>query len=303
MSWSEADQPACNQRTGAVALVIEPRSRDLGGFSVRRVLPSRERKMVGPFIFFDEMGPADFAPGEGINVRPHPHIGLATVTYLFEGEIVHRDSLGFVQAIKPGAVNLMTAGRGIVHSERTRPALLASGQKLHGIQTWMALPLEFELTEPAFEHYAAASLPRFSGPGISGTVIIGSAYGQKSPVATFAETVYLDIGLQAGAEWELPSGVEELAVYVVSGRAAIDDCVIERATLGVLTAGHAASVHAIEAARIVVAGGAHLGDREIWWNFVASTTERIEHAKRDWKAGRFGRVPDDDEFIPLPKDA
>jgi redox-sensitive bicupin YhaK (pirin superfamily) len=303
MSWREAAAPECRRRTGTIDLVIEPRSRDLGGFSVRRVLPSGERKMVGPFIFFDEMGPADFPPGEGINVRPHPHIGLATVTYLFEGEILHRDSLGFVQPIRPGAINLMTAGRGIVHSERTPPALLAAGQKLHGIQIWMALPQSLEEIDASFEHYAADRLPVFEAPGAHGTVIIGSAYGFSSPVRTHAETLYLHIDAEAGASIALPQGVPELGVYVVQGEVVVDGFRLRAHTMGVLHGGMTGTIEATSGARLIVAGGEHLGDREIWWNFVSSSRARIEEAKSQWRQAAFDPVPGDDEFIPLPDES
>ena len=300
MSWLEASDPACRRRRGAVDLVIEPAAKDLGGFSVRRVLPSSDRKMVGPFVFFDEMGPADFPPGEGINVRPHPHIGLATVTYLFQGEMLHRDSLGYVQPIRPGAVNLMTAGRGIVHSERTDPKLQASGQHLHGIQIWMALPAALEETDPAFVHYSAEALPRFSRDGVSAALVMGSAFGQTSPVRTFAEALYLHVDLARGAKLELPADAPELGVYVVAGQTSLEGCELAAGTMGVLHAGAAASVRANEDSRLIVIGGEPVGDRHVWWNFVSSKRERIEQAKRDWLESRFDKVPGDDEFIPLP---
>jgi redox-sensitive bicupin YhaK (pirin superfamily) len=288
---------------GLVELVIEPKRKDLGSFTVRRVLPAPERKLVGPFIFFDEMGPAQFAPGEGMNVRPHPHIGLATVTYLFEGEILHRDSLGFVQPIEPGAVNLMTAGRGIVHSERTDARLLAGARPLHGIQIWMALPLDSEEIEPAFEHFPASRIPLLERAGVSIRVVIGSAYGIVSPVPTLADTLYLHIDVAAGASVDLPGGVDELGVFVVSGKVQIGDAVIDEGTMGVLRRGTTGMVRATAASRLIVIGGESMGDREIWWNFVSSRRERIEQAKRDWRESRFARVPGDDEFIPLPDDA
>ncbi len=300
MSWQKAQDPECNDGRGSIALVIEPRSRDLGDFSVRRVLPSSERKLVGPFIFFDEMGPADFPPGKGINVRPHPHIGISTVTYLLEGEVLHRDSLGYVQAIKPGAVNLMTAGRGIVHSERTSPELLVKARRLHGFQIWIALPLGLEEIEPSFEHYSAESLPRIDLDRGSATVVMGTAWGASSPVRTFSETIYIHIDLSAGAEVELPKDVEELAIYVVEGSVAIGDTTLAAGTMGVLQAGSSGSVRAIDESRVLVIGGAPIGDREIYWNFVSSRAERIEQAKLDWREWRFETVPGDDEFIPLP---
>lgn len=296
----DGDDPRCTRRDDAVELVIESRPRDLGGFAVRRVLPAAERRMVGPFIFFDEMGPAGFPPGQGINVRPHPHIGLSTVTYLFEGEILHRDSLGFVQPIAPGAVNLMTAGRGIVHSERTAPERLAAGQRLHGIQTWMALPDGQEEAEPAFMHYPAAALPRIAREGARVTVIAGEAWGARSPVRTFAQTLYLEVRLDAGASIELPGGVPETGVYLVAGSAVLGGCRVEPGSLAVLQPGSRALLRAAEAAHAMVIGGAPVGSRHIFWNFVSSSAERIEAAKRLWRAGGFERVPGDEEFIPLP---
>lgn len=300
MTWYRTAVPVCEHGDGLIELVIEPRSRDLGGFTVRRALPADERRLVGPFIFFDEMGPADFPPGEGMNVRPHPHICLATVTYLFAGQILHRDSLGYVQPIEPGAVNLMTAGRGIVHSERTDPERLANGQHLHGIQIWIALPDGAEEIEPAFEHYPASSLPALSGPGIAGAVIIGSAYGLTSPVKTYSETIYVHVDLDADATIELPAGVAELGIYVVSGQVEIGGRELATGNMGVLRSGASGSVRATMPARLIILGGEPIGHREIWWNFVASSRERIEQAKQDWLQSGFDPVPGDDEFIPLP---
>jgi hypothetical protein len=301
VSWLEADEPRCNERDDELTLMIKPHSRDLGGFSVRRVLPAPERRMVGPFIFFDEMGPADFPPGQGINVRPHPHIGLSTVTYLFEGEILHRDSLGYVQPIRPGAINLMTAGRGIVHSERTSDALQSSGQRLHGIQTWMALPHGQEEMAPAFEHVPADELPVLEDDGVRVTVILGTAFGVRSPVTTAIETVYADVTLSSGARIPLPEDADELAVYVVSGEVQVGRCPVPANTLGVITTGRQAPLHAISNSRVMLIGGTSPGERHIWWNFVSSSRERIEQAKADWQAGHFAPVPGDDEFIPLPE--
>jgi redox-sensitive bicupin YhaK (pirin superfamily) len=257
---------------------------------------------VGPFVFFDHMGPADFPPGKGINVRPHPHIGLSTVTYLFEGEILHRDSLGYEQSIRPGAINLMTAGRGIVHSERTSSARLASGQKLHGIQTWMALPVELEEMDPAFEHVAADRLPRHAAEGVRATLIFGRAFGLESPVTTAAETLYVDLLLDADARLVLPAEVAERAVYTVQGDARVGECAVPAGNLGVLRPGRAATLAAgPEGARVMLIGGEPMGDRYVWWNFVSSRRDRIEQGKRDWQAGSFGVVPGDaEEFIPLP---
>ncbi len=298
MSWLNATEPKCRERRGAVSLVIEPRARDLGGFSVRRVLPAAERRAVGPFVFFDEMGPAQFAPGAGIDVRPHPHIGLATVTYLFEGEIVHRDSLGVVQPIRPGEVNLMTAGRGVVHSERTDAALRAGGARLHGIQSWMALPDGGEEVEPAFEHHAASALPAAEVGGAHVRLILGEAYGLRSPVRCDAPTLYLEARLRAGAALELPPA-RELAAYLVEGEAAIGDCALAPSTMAVVDT--PATLRAARASRVLLIGGDPVGARHLWWNFVSSSPERIERAKRDWRAGAFGAVPGETEFIPLPE--
>jgi len=300
MSRLDAATPVCSERDDAVALLIEAKSRDLGGFSVRRVLPSPSRSTVGPFIFFDEMGPADFPPGEGINVRPHPHIGLATVTYLFEGEILHRDSLGFVQPIQPGAVNLMTAGRGIVHSERTSAELMASGQRLHGIQTWMALPEDRQEIDPAFVHHPRSELPVIDGDGVTTTVIIGNASGERSPVAVHSETLYLEQRLETGATVVLPDHVAERAVYVVSGGLTVGDCPLQSGAMAVVRPG-GIKLRAAEPSRIMVVGGEPMGSRVIWWNFVHTSQARIDRAKQDWANGAFDRVPDDDEFIPLPE--
>jgi redox-sensitive bicupin YhaK (pirin superfamily) len=282
-----------------VRLRVTPAERDLGEFTVRRVLPSPKCRSVGPFVFFDHMGPADFAPGKGIQVRPHPHIGLATVTYLFEGQIMHRDSLGYVQAIAPAAVNLMTAGRGIVHSERAGDDVDRHSH-LHGIQSWMALPAEFEEVEPAFLHYPADSLPELRIGDVIVRVIIGGAYGEESPVSVMSPMLYLECRMPDGAELELPGDVDELACYVVSGKLRIDDEPVTAGTLAVLAGRTASRLVAIGSTRVMVLGGQPLGERHVWWNFVSSSRERIERAKQDWAESRFGRVPGDDEFIPLP---
>jgi redox-sensitive bicupin YhaK (pirin superfamily) len=302
MSWRKAIEPECKRQSGVVDLMIQPVTRDLGDFNVRRVLPSPERRLVGPFIFIDEMGPADFSPGKGMNVRPHPHIGLATVTYLFEGQILHRDSLGFVQPIEPGAVNLMTAGRGIVHSERTDPSLITQPRRLHGIQTWMALPIDQEEIAPSFEHLPADRLPQLEGRGLTGRLIIGEAFGNQSPVVVHARTLYLHVDLDLDAQMTLPDE-EERAVYVVDGSVDIGGATLEAGKMGVIGEHATARVVARSPARIIVVGGEHLGHRHIWWNFVSSRRERIEQAKRDWRESRFDAVPGDDEFIPLPDDA
>jgi redox-sensitive bicupin YhaK (pirin superfamily) len=302
MSYLPAAEPRCTEekREGPVDLVIEARTRDLGeGFAVRRILPAARRRMVGPFIFFDHMGPVDFAPGHGLDVRPHPHIALATVTYLFEGEIVHRDSLGSHETIRPGEVNWMTAGRGIVHSERTGPELRARGARLHGIQLWVALPAEHEEHAPEFHHHDAASLPELELAGARVRVLAGSAYGATSPVRTFSPLAYVDATVPAGGELPLPDA-EERALYVADGRVS---CGSERAGSGTMLvlAAAARAFRAETPARVMLIGGAPVGPRHIFWNFVSSSPERIEQAKADWRAGRFPKVPGDEiEFIPLP---
>ena len=281
--------------------MIVARTGDIGGFQVRRALPSVKRRMVGPFVFLDQMGPAEFLIGHGLDVRPHPHIGLATVTYLFEGEIMHRDSLGTVQAIRPGAVNWMTAGRGIAHSERTAPELRTQGFNLFGIQAWVALPSNAEETAPAFVHHPAAKLPIIQAEGKTVRVIAGSLYGQASPVETPTATFYADAALEAGARIPLPTDHEERAVYVAQGKIDIAGDSFEEGQLLVFRPGDEITITALEAARVMLLGGEPMdGPRHIWWNFVSSSQERIEQAKADWKAGRFGAVPDDNEFIPLP---
>jgi redox-sensitive bicupin YhaK (pirin superfamily) len=281
--------------------VIEPRPRDLGGFEVRRVLPSGGRQMVGPFIFFDHMGPAEFAPGRGIDVRPHPHICLATVTYLFTGEIVHRDSLGFVQPIRPGDVNWMTAGRGIVHSERTDSELRKKGTRIHGIQSWVALPKSAEESEPAFYHHPAATLPTIERGRVHLRVIAGTAFGKRSPVAVFSETLYVDAALPNGSQLEIPDEHRERGIYVAEGCVALDGTEFGAGRMIVLDEGTTATIRATAVSRLLLLGGAPIdGPRHIWWNFVASSRERIERAKEDWKEQRFARVPGETEFIPLP---
>ena len=287
--------------TGAIELLIEPAEKDLGEFTVRRALPDKRRQRVGPFIFFDHMGPAEFPPGTGVNVRSHPHIGLATITFLFEGEILHRDSLGYVQAIRPGEVNWMTAGKGIVHSEKVSPELLASGQKLHGLQTWVALPIEHEETAPRFEHYSADNIPVLEQQDVKITVVIGTAYGKTSPVQAASETLYVEIKLELGASIKLPEA-EELGVYVVAGNIELDGQAVSEGVLAVLKNGASASVSAPGGAHLMICGGDTLeGERIVWWNFVNSSRERLEQAKRDWKEGKFDDVPGESEFIPLPE--
>lgn len=293
----------------AIDIVIEPRTRDLGGFTVGRVLPFAKRRMVGPFIFFDVMGPAEFAPGEGIDVRPHPHIGLATVTYLFEGEIRHRDSLGFDQVIRPGDVNWMTAGRGIAHSERTDAALRAVGHRLYGVQSWVALPEDAAESDPSFHHHPKASLPLIERGGARLRLIAGEAFGAKSPVLMFSPIFYLGVEAQTGAEIPLPDEYEERALYLLDGAVEINGERYEGERMIVFKAGEAPDIRALAATRAMLLGGAPLGPRMIWWNFVAPSNDRLEQAKRDWsesaaagfKGGAFSLPPGESEFIPLPE--
>ena len=288
--------PGC----GAIDIILEPRKKDLGGFAVRRALPTRERKMVGPWIFFDHMGPADFAAGTGIDVRPHPHIGIATVTYLFEGEILHRDSLGSLQAIRPGDINLMVTGRGIVHSERETTELRNSNHRLHGLQLWLALPEADEEVAPAFHHYPGADIPTTTVDGVPVRVMMGSAYGCSSPVATFAETLYVEAHLQAGQSLTLPDA-EERAVYVAAGALRARDTDIPEYAMAVFKPHEGVVVEAQKESRIAIIGGEKLGKRYIDWNFVSSREQRIAQAIDDWKAGNFDKVPgDSEEFIPYP---
>jgi redox-sensitive bicupin YhaK (pirin superfamily) len=282
--------------------VIDSRQRDLGGFVVRRVLPAGVQQMVGPFIFFDHMGPTRFAPGYGIDVRPHPHIALATVTYLFEGSLEHRDSLGTVQEIRPGDVNWMSAGRGIAHSERTPQAARASGgHEVHGIQSWVALPDGHEDGEPTFVHYCASTLPRRAGDGIDLTIIAGEAFGLRSPVVTLWPTLYVHAQIARGATLEVPADHGERAVYVVQGELAIGETTLTEGQLAVLEPGMNVTLRALTPARTMLLGGEHFPTRRfISWNFVASSQERIERAKERWERRQFPEVPGETEFIPLP---
>ncbi|HEY5622964.1 MAG TPA: pirin family protein [Gammaproteobacteria bacterium] len=298
---STAGKNVTTQEDKTIELVIEAKSKDLGEFVVRRTLPTRARQRVGPFIFFDHMGPVDFPPGSGVAVRPHPHIGLATVTYLFDGEIVHRDSLGFVQPILPGAVNLMTAGRGIVHSERSPEEHMASGASMHGLQTWLALPTELEEREPSFDHYPAEDIPVVKLEGAEVRVLAGSAYGAASPVVTSSETLFLAAELEDGAELEIPALAEERAIYLASGGLSVGARSLNVGDMAVLAPGASVSVRAMGSAKIAIVGGAPLeGERHIDWNLVSSSKERIEQAKDDWRNDRFEKVPGETEFIPLP---
>jgi redox-sensitive bicupin YhaK (pirin superfamily) len=280
-----------------------PTTHDLGGFKVHRTLPHRERTTVGPFIFFDQMGPAKLAAGTGIDVRPHPHINLATVTYLFAGAIDHRDSLGTFATIEPGAVNLMTAGKGIAHSERSPAALRPDGPDLAGIQTWIALPTAKEEVEPAFEHIAKDDLPLVEGDGVQARVIMGSLWGETSPVTCHSPTIYADIHLASGGAMPIDPDADERALYVAEGEAALDGVPLQRSILYVLRPGIRATLRSRTGGRIMLCGGAPLdGPRHVFWNFVSSRRERINQAKEDWKAGRFVLPPDDhDEYIPLPE--
>ncbi|CCB65179.1 MULTISPECIES: pirin family protein [unclassified Hyphomicrobium] len=306
MSWLTHNDPIPGDRRScdAVEQVIVPRARDLGGFSVRRALPSAQRQMVGPFIFFDQMGPAQFIAGKGIDVRPHPHIGLATVTYLFDGEITHRDSLGSALSIRPGEVNLMTAGRGIVHSERTGPEARAVGQDLFGIQSWMALPKSHEETAPSFVHLDVAALPRLEGDGKRVRIIMGSLYGETSPAEFPHASFYAEAMLAPGAVLPLDPDYDERAVYIASGRIDIAGQSFDAGQLLVFKPGDRISILAESNARLMLLGGEPMdGPRHIWWNFVSSSQDRIEAAKDEWRQGRFDIVPGDaEEFIPLPDD-
>lgn len=289
--------------SSAIELVVDPRERDLGGFTVRRMLPDGRRRAVGPFVFFDHMGPADFAPGQGIDVRPHPHIGLATVTYLFEGELLHRDSLGSVQPIRPGDVNWMSAGRGISHSERTGPETRAAGSRLHGIQAWVGLLRADEDGDPGFWHHPAATLPRFERDGAMVTVIAGTLHGYASPVATRSPLFYADARLAPGSRLNLGSDYSERALHVAEGEARIDGARLSAGRMAILAPGAEVRIEADADARVMLLGGEPLdGERFLWWNFVASDRGRIEAAKRAWAEQRFAPIPGETEYIPLPDD-
>lgn len=292
------DAYACN----AIEQLIIPNAKDLGNFEVRRALPSKDRKLVGPFIFFDRMGPAVFRPGEAIDVRPHPHIGLSTVTYLFDGTIRHRDSLGTEMVIEPGDINLMTAGRGIVHSERSPEELRNSTRTLAGLQTWLALPDAMEEMAPTFENTASAQMGVIDDAKANARVLIGDFHGVKAPVTQYAETLYVDVNLPTNGEIEIPAEAEERAIYVLEGSVAISGDTFEADQLLVFRPGDRIVVKSDRGAHFMIFGGASIGSpRHIWWNFVSSSRERITQAKEEWKSGRFDIVPgDEDEFIPLP---
>ncbi len=282
--------------------LLKPHTKDLGGFEVRRLLPAHPQKMVGPFIFFDHMGPSQLAAGTGVDVRPHPHIGLATVTYLFEGALMHRDSLGTAQCIEPGAVNWMTAGHGIAHSERSPENVRPSGPKLHGIQTWVALPQAHESTDPNFSHHPKASIPLITLPGVYMHLIAGTAFGRTSPTPTYSQMFYLAVEMEAGAAFELPLEHEERGVYAVSGNVEVGGEPLPVRHLAVAPANAPVRVCARTAARVMLIGGAAMdGDRHIWWNFVASSRELMNDAAERWRTGGFPQVPGETEFIPLPE--
>jgi redox-sensitive bicupin YhaK (pirin superfamily) len=282
-------------------IVLEPHTKDLGGFKVQRLLPAFPNKMVGPFIFFDHFGPASFDRGQGADVRPHPHIGLATVTYLFEGAMMHRDSLGTVQRIEPGDVNWMTAGRGIVHSERSPPEERAAGHRLHGLQSWVALPKDHERVEPSFSHQAKAALPAMRRPGISMRLLAGSLFGERAPTPTFSPIFYVAVEMEEGARLDIPPEHDERGVYVVDGDVSVGGATAPPHRLAVLPAGETLTVLAHSAARVMLLGGAKMdGDRTIWWNFVASSRELIDQASERWRSQDFPAVPGETEFIPLP---
>jgi redox-sensitive bicupin YhaK (pirin superfamily) len=282
--------------------ILNPHTKDLGGFEVRRLLPAHPQKMVGPFIFFDHMGPAQLPTGAGVDVRPHPHIGLATVTYLFEGAFMHRDSLGTVQRIEPGAVNWMTAGHGIVHSERSPDDTRAGGPRLHGIQTWVALPREHERTEPSFSHHPKNSIPLITLPGVYMHLVAGTAFGRTAPTPTYSPMFYLAVEMEPDAAFELPLEHEERGVYVVSGEVEVAGVPLAPRHLAVAPSSVSVRVCARSAARVMLIGGAAMdGDRYIWWNFVASSRELMHGAAARWASGGFPPVPGETEFIPLPE--
>ncbi|MEO5640268.1 MAG: pirin family protein [Sphingomicrobium sp.] len=289
--------------SAAIEFIITPVTHDLGAFKVRRSLPSRGRTMVGPFIFVDQFGPARLAPGEGMDVRPHPHINLATVTYLFDGAIDHRDSLGSVQRIEPGAINLMTAGSGIVHSERSPADTRAAGPGFYGMQTWLALPDGKEEIDPAFEHVRPDALPLVEGEGVSARVLMGSLWGATAATTCHSPTIYADLILDAGASLAIDADADERAILVTEGRASLDGDPIALFDLVILAPGHRAVLKAEIASRaLLLGGGAFPTPRHVFWNFVSSSRDRINQAKEDWRAGRFPKVPGDEaEFIPLPQ--
>jgi redox-sensitive bicupin YhaK (pirin superfamily) len=295
----QGDAKSCD----ALELVVVPRTRDLGeGFAVRRALPHGKRQMVGPFIFFDHFGPVQFIAGQGMDVRPHPHIGLSTVTYLFDGKITHRDSEGNIADIVPGAMNLMTAGRGIAHSERTPEVERSDGHRLLGLQSWIALPEGREEIDPSFQNFSAADLPLVADTGLTARIIAGKAFGRRSPVGMVSDWFYVEVNLAVGLSAPLDADYEERAIYVVEGEVEIAGDTFEGPRLLVFRPGDAITVTAKRPTRMMFLGGTAVGGpRYIWWNFVSSSQDRIEQAKEDWKQGRFGAVPDETEIIPLPE--
>lgn len=304
MSILDAADPTCPAPPQGLEQVIVPRAHDIGGFEVRRALPARERQLVGPFIFFDQMGPGEFLTGQGLDVRPHPHIGLSTVTYLFEGEILHRDSLGSEQPIRPGELNWMTAGSGIVHSERTDPARRDRPRRMFGIQSWVALPKSAEEVAPAFAHHDVGALPLVEDGGLTLRLIAGEGWGLRAPVAVSSPLFYADATLAPGARLPLPDGHEERGAYVVRGSVEVAGVAFGSGRMLVFRPGDSLALTAgPDGARLLMLGGAVMdGPRYLYWNFVASSRERLEQAKADWKAGRFAKVPGDEaEFIPLPE--
>ncbi|MBF9234922.1 pirin family protein [Microvirga alba] len=304
MSWLPSNDPILGdtQSCDALELVIVPRVRDLGGFEVRRALPHGKRQMVGPFIFFDHFGPVQFLAGQGMDVRPHPHIGLATVSYLFDGRILHRDSEGNIQEIVPGAMNLMTAGRGIAHSERTPELERAGVHAMLGLQSWVALPAGQEEVDPSFQHFDADILPVIADRGVHARVITGSAFGKTAPVKSLSDWFYVEVRLDAGATAPLDPTYEERAIYVLDGEVEIAGDRFEGPRLLIFRPGDRITVRAVRPSRLMFLGGTAMeGPRYIWWNFVSSSKERIEQAKEDWKTGRFAPVPEETEFIPLPE--
>ena len=310
MSWNPALVPGCPDEIGidAIETLIIPRARDLGGFEVRRALPAPKRQMVGPFIFFDQAGPAEFLTGQGIDVRPHPHIGLGTVTYLYSGDFHHRDSIGSDQIVTPGALNWMVSGKGVTHSERTSAPARKGPHSLYGIQTWIALPESHEDMEPTFEHHAREALPLITDDGISARLILGHAYGETAPATLYSEAFYLDVTLAPGARFPLPDNHEDRGLYITEGSVSIAGQTFGAMQMMVFRPGDKITVAAgPQGARLMALGGATLGGpRHVWWNFVASSRERIEQAKEEWRAANWGQglfdlpVGDDGEFIPLP---
>ncbi len=304
MSWMDCPQAEAHREPDepdVIERAIVPRSRDIGGFEVRRALPASGARSVGAFVFFDQMGPSSMAAGQGLDVRPHPHIGLATITYLFDGQILHRDSLGTIQAIEPGAVNWMTAGRGIAHSERSPDALRPSGPSLFGIQAWVALPKELEDSDPAFVHHDAGSLPQVNGDGAEVKLITGELFGKRSLVATATPLLYADAKLFAGAVIPFDAVHEERAIYLVEGAVEIGGRLHDAEQLLLLRPGDSVAIHATRDSRLMLIGGEPLSEpRYLWWNFVSSSKDRIRQAQADWRAGRFAPVVEETESIPLP---